>query len=170
MATIEITAQTNWIFLRFLALNIIYFLVKPLFSYARLYTSKAMREYQQKHMIRTLVYSRVTLVVLFLLIVLLLRSIMELNDKRIEVAKLRDDSLKEREELERKVNKAQKETDAISTERGFEAYVRTTYPVVKKGEGVIVIYDDDKVPVSPVRENVNVWEKLSIWWKDFFKK
>ena len=41
-------------------------------------------------MIRTLVYSRVTIVVLFLLVILLLRSIMELNDKRIEVSKLRD--------------------------------------------------------------------------------
>ncbi len=128
-----------------------------------------MREYQQKQMVRTIVYSRVTLVVLFLLIVLLLRSIMELNDKRIDAAKIRDESTKERVELEKKVKKAQQETDAINTERGFEAYVRTTYPVVKNGEGVIVIYDDNKVPVSEVRENMNVWERLSIWWQDFFK-
>jgi hypothetical protein len=129
-----------------------------------------MREYQQKHMMRTLVYSKVTLVILFLLIVLLLRSIMELNDKRIEVGKLRDDSVKERDELQKKVDSAQKQTDDITTERGFESYVRTTYPVVKKGEGVIVIYDDDKVPVSAVRNQVTVWERLSIWWKDVFKK
>jgi hypothetical protein len=129
-----------------------------------------MREYQQKHMIRTLVYSRVTLVVLFLLIILLLRSIMELNDKRIEVSKLRDDSLLEREGLQNKVDKAEKQTNDISTQRGFERYVRTTYPVVKKGEGVIVIYDDDKVPVSAVRDQITVWEHLRIWWKDFFGK
>lgn len=129
-----------------------------------------MKEYQQKHMVRTIVYSRVTLVVLFLLIILLLRSIMELNDKRIEVNKIRDDSIKERQELQKKVDIAEKETEAIGTEKGFEAYVRTTYPVVKKGEGVIVIYDNNKVPVSAVRGNVNVWESLNIWWKDFFKK
>ncbi len=129
-----------------------------------------MREYQQKHMIRTLIYSRVTLVILFLLIVLLLRSIMELNDKRLDVVALRDDSAKERDELQKKVDKAQKDTDAISTERGFEAYVRTTYPVVKKGEGVIVIYDDNKVPVSTVREKVTVWEHFNIWWNNFFQK
>lgn len=127
-----------------------------------------MREYQQKHMIRTLIYSRVTLVVLFLLIVLLLRSIMDLNNKRIDVAKLRNDSAKEREELQKKVDKAQTETDLISTQRGFEAYIRTTYPVVKKGEGVIVIYDDNKVPVSTVREKMNVWEHFNIWWNNFF--
>lgn len=133
-------------------------------------TTNNMREYQQKHMVRTLVYSRVTLVILFLLIVLLLRSIMELNDKRIDVSKLRNDSVKEREELQKKVDKAQTQTDLISTQRGFESYVRTTYPVVKKGEGVIVIYDDDKVPVSSVRSKITVWEHFNIWWNNFFKK
>ena len=128
-----------------------------------------MREYQQKHMFRTLVYSRVTLVILFLLIVLLLRSIMELNTKRADVAKLRDDSQKERDGLQQKVEKARKETELIGTQRGIEAYVRTTYPVVKQGEGVIVIYDDDKVPVSTVRTKVTFFEQLSIWWDDFFK-
>ena len=93
---------------------------------------------------------------------------MELNSKRVEVSKLRDDSQKEREELERKVDVAEKQTNEISTQRGFEAYVRTTYPVVKKGEGVIVIYDDDKTPVSPVRAQVTILERLSIWWREFF--
>lgn len=129
-----------------------------------------MKEYQQKHMIRTLVYSRVTILILFLLIVLLMRSIMELNTKRLEVNKLRDDSLQEKEELIKKVEKAQKQSDFIATDRGFEAYVRTTYPVVKKDEGVIVIYDDDKVPVSMVRENVTMMEQISIWWQKFFGK
>lgn len=129
-----------------------------------------MREYQQKHMIRTLVYSKVTLVVLFLLIVLLLRSIMELKDKQVEVSKLRDDSIKERDELQKKVDVARKQTEDIETPRGFESYIRTTYPVAKKGEGVIVIYDDDKVPVSAVRRDITVWERLSIWWKDVFKQ
>ena len=129
-----------------------------------------MREYQQKHMIRTLLYSRVTIVILFLVCVLLLRSIMELNDKRIETAKLRDDSLTERRELEDKVAKAQAKNDAIATPRGFETYVRTTYPVVKEGEGVIVIYDDAKSPVSSVRENVTIWEHFILFWNRFFKK
>ena len=95
---------------------------------------------------------------------------MELNTKRIEVSKFRDDSLKERNELQRKVDVAQKQTDEISTQRGFEAYVRTTYPVVRKGEGVIVIYDDNKTPVSSVRDQMTLGERFSIWWKYLFKK
>lgn len=121
-------------------------------------------------MIRTLLYSKVTIVVLFLLIILLLRSIMELNDKRIEVGKLRLDSQIERSELDEKVAKAQAKNDNIATPRGFESYVRTTFPVVKEGEGVIVIYDEDKSPVASVRSDMNVWERLLLFWRSFNKK
>ena len=125
-----------------------------------------MKEYQQKHMIRTLLYSKVTVVILFLLIILLLRSIMELNDKRIDVAKLRAESTKDRSDLEAKVAKAQEKNEFIATPRGFEAYVRTTYPVVKESEGVIVIYDENNSPVTPVRSAINVWERLLIFWRN----
>jgi hypothetical protein len=129
-----------------------------------------MREYQQKHVIRTLVYSRVTIVILFLLCILLLRSIMELNDKRIEVTKLRNDSLVERRDLEAKVKKGEEKNTLLATPRGLESYIRTTYPVVKEGEGVIVIYDEGTSPVSSVREDVTVWEKLIIWWRNVTSK
>jgi hypothetical protein len=102
------------------------------------------------------------MVILFLLCALLLRSIMELNDKRIEVSKLRDESKKERDILTEKVAQSQKQSDAINTPQGFESYVRTTYPVVGEGEGVIVIYDEDKRPVSQVKEDMTFWERLLV--------
>ena len=100
-----------------------------------------MKEFQHKYIIRTLLYSKVTVVILFLIIVLLLRSIMELNDKRIEVAKLRNESELKRTELDQRVKNAEIKTEAIHTKRGLEEYIRSTYPVVKDGEGVVVVYD-----------------------------
>lgn len=129
-----------------------------------------MREYQRKHVIETALYSRVTIVILFLLLVLLLRSIMELNDKRIAVKKLKDDAVQERQDLEVKVSKAENKNAAIGTTRGFEEYVRTTYPVVKEGEGVIVIYDGETSPVAPVKKNMTIWEKLQVLLQKFFAK
>jgi hypothetical protein len=129
-----------------------------------------MREYQQKHLIRTVLYSRVTIVVLFLLIILLLRSIMELNDKRIAVKKLQAESAAERQDLEVKVRRAEEKNDAIATERGFETYVRTTYPVVKDGEGVIVIYDGEKSPVAEVKADMTVWERMKVFLQGIFAK
>lgn len=129
-----------------------------------------MREYQQKYMIRTLLYSRVTIVVLFLLCVLLLRSIIDLNDKRTDVEKLRSESATEKQDLELKVQKAEEKNNAMATDRGFETYVRTTYPVVKEGEGVIVIYDGEKSPVAPVKSDMTVWERLQVFFQGLFAK
>ncbi len=129
-----------------------------------------MREYQQKHTIETALYSRVTIVILFLLIVILLRSIMELNDKRLAVKKLKEDSAQERQDLQTKVEKAKEKTAAIATPRGFEEYVRTTYPVVQEGEGVIVIYDGDASPVAPVKADMTIWERLQIYLQSIFAK
>ena len=110
------------------------------------------------------------MVALFLLIVLLLRSIMELNEKRLEVNIERDATKKERLDLEAKAEATRKENEFIKTERGFEEYVRTTYPVVKEGEGVIVIYDDAKQSVSEVREKMTAWEKITVYWNSLFSK
>ncbi|MBP9866922.1 MAG: hypothetical protein KBC41_02480 [Candidatus Pacebacteria bacterium] len=129
-----------------------------------------MREYQQKHLLRTLFYSRVTIVILFLLIIVLLRSIMELNDKRIEVSKLAEEANIEKQKMVAKVEKAQIQSDEIATQRGFESYVRTTYPVVKNGEGVIVVYDENTSSVSQVRADMNIWEKFVVIWRNITKK
>lgn len=129
-----------------------------------------MKEYQQKHIIRTIAYSKFTMVVLFLLIILLLRSIIELNNKRIEVSKLRSESLLERQDLENKVAKTKEKEELIQTPRGFESYVRATYPVVQNGEGVIVIYDSSDSPVIPVREDMTIWERFLVAWNKVVNK
>ena len=87
----------------------------------------------------------------------------------MDVAKLRNDSLLERTTIENKVREARSKNEAIITPRGFENYVRTTFPVVKEEEGVIVIYDDEKSLVSQVRAEVTIWERLLITWNKVFK-
>ncbi len=95
---------------------------------------------------------------------------MELNDKRIAVNKLREESATERQDLQTKVDRAEEKNMAIGTSRGFESYVRTTYPVVKDGEGVIVIYDGEKSPVAQVRSDMTIWESLKVWMQGVFAK
>ncbi len=129
-----------------------------------------MKEYQQKYIVRTILYSRVTMVILFILLILFIRTIVELNDKRINASKLREESSAERNDLEEKVAKAKNKEESIKTERGFETYVRTTYPVVSEGEGVIVIYDAPTSLVTPVREDMTVWERLLVLWHKFIQK
>jgi ABC-type lipoprotein release transport system permease subunit len=47
----------------------------------------------------------------------------------------------------------------VSTERGLEAEIREKFSVAKEGERVIVLIDDDEVPVS-------VEEKERKWWRN----
>ena len=127
-----------------------------------------MREYQHKYIIRTLLYSPITIIALFLVIVLMVRSIVELNDKRLMVTAQKEEAKAKQADMERKLAKAEEKSSDITTERGLEAYMRTTYPVVKEGEGVIVVYDSAGSVVTPVRENLTVWERLTIWWRQTF--
>ena len=126
-----------------------------------------MREYQHKYIIRTLLYSPITIVILFLVIVLSLRSIVELNNKRIASTRLRNEARTKQEEVQGQLIKADTRLAAIQTDRGFEEYVRTTYPVAKRGEGVIVVYDEPGSPVTPVREQMTVWERLLVFFRPF---
>ncbi|HCC06058.1 TPA: hypothetical protein DEP94_01695 [Candidatus Nomurabacteria bacterium] len=129
-----------------------------------------MKEYQQKYVVRTIIYSRVTMVILFFFLILFIRTIVGLNDKRINASILREESALLRKDLEEKVVKATEKEESIKTERGFETYVRTTYPVVQKGEGVIVVYDAPTSLVTPVREDMTVWERLLVLWHKFIPK
>lgn len=129
-----------------------------------------MREYQHKYIIRTLLYSPITIIVLFLVIIFLLRSVVDLNNKRINAGKLRDEAIAKEEETRISLAKAEGRLSAIETDRGFEEYVRTTYPVAKEGEGVIVVYEQEGSPVTAVREHMTVWERLLVLLKPLFTK
>lgn len=129
-----------------------------------------MKEYQQKYKLERMIYSKTTAVILFILCLLLFRSVMELNNKRIEVDSLRDETRKDKEDLESRLTKTQERNDFIKTERGMEGYIRNTYPVVKEGEGVIVIYENEKNPVSVVREDMTIWERVIVMWRRLIKE
>lgn len=92
---------------------------------------------------------------------------MELNNKRITVAALRDDAETKQLETETQLVKAQGQLKDIQTERGFENYVRTTHPVVKQGEGVVVVYDQEGSPVTSVREDMTLWERFLVFMRPF---
>lgn len=134
------------------------------------YYTKNMREYQHKYIVRTLLYSPVTIVILFLMIILLMRSIMELNNKRASVALLRNEAQSKKQETQDELAKAKNQLQDIQTERGFENYVRTTYPIVKQGEGVIVVYDQEGSPVTQVREDMTIWERLLVFIRPFMTR
>jgi cell division protein FtsB len=129
-----------------------------------------MREFQQRHTLKKLLYSRFALVLLGLICILMLRSIVELYGKYQKIADLKNQAQKEESTLQDKVTKAQAKDDALHTERGIEDYVRRTYPMVKEGEGVIVVYDASTSPVVEVRKDISLSERITLWFVKILQK
>jgi cell division protein FtsB len=127
-----------------------------------------MKEYQQRHTLKKLLYSRLAILVLGIICLLMLRSVMELYGKYNKVSELTAQSEKERSSLEEKLRKSEAKNDAMNTERGIEEYVRRTYPVVKEGEGVIVVYEASSSPVVPVRKDISIFERTKLFFGTLF--
>ena len=129
-----------------------------------------MKEYQQRHVLKKLLYSRLSILILGVICLLMLRSIMELYGKYSKVSDLKALSSKERQSIQEKLARAQEKNDALHTDRGVEEYVRRTYPVVKEGEGVIVVYEASSSPVVPVRKDAPITERIRLFFATLFSK
>ena len=90
--------------------------------------------------------------------------------KYSKVSDLKAQISKERQLLQEKLVRSQEKNDALHTDRGVEEYVRRTYPVVKEGEGVIVVYEASSSPVVPVRKDAPITERIKLFFETLFSK
>jgi regulator of replication initiation timing len=127
-----------------------------------------MREIQQGHELKKMLYSTVTIAILSMLILILLRATVSLYEKRNEIVAERNVKEEELRIENEKLRKAQEKKDFLETERGKEEYIRTTFPVAKEGEKVIIVYDDKKSGVSPVKKERTTSEKFKDFTRDLF--
>lgn len=106
-----------------------------------LWYHKFMKKYQNKFLWRNFFYSNFTIVFIFILIGFVLNGLINLYSK-YQITK-EDLNYTRKEELEdkNKLNLEQNKLNNINTEEGQDKYIRSTYPVKKNGEGLIVVYD-----------------------------
>ncbi len=127
-----------------------------------------MREIQQEQSVKKMLYSTVSIVILSMLILILLRATVSLYEKRNEIVTERNIKEEELRIENEKLRRAKEKKDFLETERGKEEYVRTTFPVAKEGEKVIIVYDDNKNGVSPVKKERTTMEKFKHFLRDLF--
>lgn len=127
-----------------------------------------MREIQQERVFHKLLYSTVTIVILSMLVLLLLRATVSLYTKRNEIVKEREKKEEEFHKQQNLLQKADEKKSYLETSRGKEEYLRTTFPVASSGEGVIIVYDDNKKTVSPVKRDMSTKEKFIHFWRGLF--
>ena len=100
-----------------------------------------MVDFQQKKKIRKIIYSRITIVVLFVVIIFLAKAVYDIfvkermSSESVSMIEKDYNSLKERQ------NMLKSEISKLNTKDGIEEEIREKYSVAKQGETVVVIVD-----------------------------
>lgn len=97
-----------------------------------------------RHHKESFFYTRFWIVVLFIICILLGISVFKVYLKYAHAKSIRNDYRDELAQVKQHEMDLQKNIDALSTERGKEEEIRDRYRVVKQGEQMILIVDNDQ--------------------------
>jgi len=105
-------------------------------------------------------HSPLVLSVLFCILVFFAYNMVGLIEKERETAKKKELKLVEIESLRAREESINKDIEKLKTEDGVEETIREKYQVVKEGEKMVVIVDQDKKEINQETEVLN---KHSFW-------
>lgn len=127
-----------------------------------------MLEFQEKKKLRNILYSKVTLIALFVVLIFIARATFSVYYKQKVSGENLSKVKEEVAELKKREKMLNSEIDRLKTDKGTEEEIRKKFMVGKAGEQVIIIVDDDK---SNKNGAVGDDEDKSIWDKfiDFFR-
>lgn len=103
-----------------------------------------MKDFKRKKLVKNVLFSYTTLLVLALFIVLMGKSVFERFTVEREMSIRRADAERELKELKQRAAALESQVEYLEDDRGMEAEIRSRFDVVKEGEQVVVILDDEK--------------------------
>lgn len=101
-----------------------------------------MKEFQRKRKIRRLLYSRLSLLILFILIALVAKGTWNVYTKERDSRKQLERVEEELAALEARDAALQNKIDRLKTSEGIEAEIREQFQVTKPGERMVVIVEE----------------------------
>lgn len=113
-------------------------------------------------------YTRFWIVILLILCGLFGMSVINIARKHHHARTIRDDYQKELDQIQEHERVLKENIASLSTDRGKEAEIRDRYRVVKEGEQMILIVDnDEKKDAPPVSEpSKNIFRRFIQFFKD----
>ena len=124
-----------------------------------------MFDYQQKKKIRKVIYSKITLVILFFLIIILIKANYgifkkeRLSNENYNIVKDDFDSLKNRRTV------LESEIERMKTKEGVEEEIRSKFDVSRPGEVVVNIINDGSITKENNTKEISFWQKIFSWFK-----
>ena len=119
-----------------------------------------MLDFQQKRKVRSVIYHKATLVVLFLIVLLLARSTWLVWGKKQESEEMRRVSSQNVEELRARNDNLQSKIGKLDTNSGVEQEIRAKYSVVKEGENMVVVVEDPDSKSATTTQEMGFWKKI----------
>lgn len=120
-----------------------------------------MKEFQDKKRIRKIIFSRFSLAILLVILIILSVSTVKVYLKSRKASLKNDQTIAQIEELEKKKKELEDRIAKLQTEGGLEEEIREKFNVQKPGEEVLNIVDK-----SPENDKINNEESQ----KGFFSK
>ncbi len=102
-----------------------------------------MKEFQDRNKVKKRMYSKTTLLFLFLGTILVFRGAYDVYQKEVESRKEMERVLTQKKELQGRLGNIEHHAELLKTPAGVENEIRNKFDVVKEGEGVIVIVDKE---------------------------
>ena len=102
-----------------------------------------MMDFQRKRKLKNLVFSYVTIVALLIMIVFMAQSVWERFTVEREMSERRHEVERELHDLKLRAAALESQVEYLEDERGVEAEIRNRFDVVKEGEQVVIILDDE---------------------------
>src|ERR1035437_2788325 len=100
-----------------------------------------MIDFQQKRKINKIIYSKVSFVILFILIIFLGKSTLDIYKKYKISSDNYNETKKEYDSLQSRKGMLSSEINKLNTESGIEEEIRSKFSVAKPGETVVTVID-----------------------------
>ncbi len=127
-----------------------------------------MREFQEKHDFKRRLYSKTSLIILLLVLILLGKGVISVYGKEKSSRRELERVQRDQQELQGRYAGLEERNNWLKTDEGIEAEIRSKFDVAKRGEGVIVVVD--KAPAQPAPEDAGIIQKIWNSVKNVFKK
>lgn len=126
-----------------------------------------MFDFYEKRKIRGLLYSKLTLGILLVLILLLGRSVYERYQVAQQMEEKRLETTAELNELEQRAAVLEGKVEYLEKDRGKEEELRGRFDAAKEGEQVVIIVDEEEntnqLPLDP--EENRSWFDVFLFWR-----
>lgn len=119
-----------------------------------------MLDFQQKRKVKSFIYNRVTIGIIFVLVLYSSYSTIRVYQKQRESQLLKDVATKKLLELEQRDREIDFRINDLDTKQGLEREIRGKFNVSKDDENMVVVLDKESSTTSNQNVKIGFWQKI----------